>query len=111
MAAYADIYMKLETLETLVKTLQKKGEKGISLTVAINDESKEFKTKDGKSIFQNVSAWVSQTKEQREEKKDRYYVANGKVFWNNGEIKNADSEAEAEPAETVKDEPDSGLPF
>ena len=111
MAAYADIYMKLDTLETLVKTLQKKGEKGISLTVGINDESKEFKSKDGNSIFQNVSVWVSQTKEQREEKRDRYYVANGKVFWNNGEIKNAGSEAEPEAAETVKDEPDSGLPF
>jgi hypothetical protein len=110
MAAYADIYMKLETLETLVKTLQKKGEKGINLTVGINDESKEFKTKEGKSIFHNVSVWVAQTEEQRNEKKERYFVANGKVFWNNGEIKNAGGSQEAEPAQIIDDNP-GALPF
>ena len=36
MSALADIYIKKETLKTILEVLDKKGEKGISLTVSQN---------------------------------------------------------------------------
>ena len=81
MASLSDIYIKLDTLETLVKGLKKKGENGISITLSTNDDSNQW--------GQNVSAYVSQKKEEREAKKNRFYVGNGRVFWNDGKITNA----------------------
>lgn len=78
MASLNNIYFKLETLETLVATLKKKREKGISIDFAINDESNDYS--------QNISAYVSQSKEDREAKKPRFYVGNGKCFWTDGKI-------------------------
>jgi hypothetical protein len=102
MASLNSLYIKKETLKTLLDTLEAKQEKGVELTIALNDELNQY--------GQNVSAWVSQSKEQREEKKQRFFTGNGKTFWSDGKITVA-KEAEAEPAEKVKDEPDSGLPF
>jgi hypothetical protein len=76
MAHLTEIYFKLDTLQTLVKTLEQKGEKGISLTMATNDEANNY--------GQNVSAYVSQSKEDREAKKPKFYCGNGKVFWSDG---------------------------
>jgi hypothetical protein len=78
MASLNSLYIKKETLETLVKTLEKKGDKGVELTMSINDEGNEY--------FQNVSAYVSQSKEQRENKSPRFYVGNGNTFWTDGVI-------------------------
>lgn len=78
MASLSSIYFKLETLEILIATLKKKDEKGISLDFSINEESNEY--------GQNVSSYVSQTKEDREAKKPRFYVGNGKCFWTDGKI-------------------------
>lgn len=80
MAALADIYFKKETLQTILDVLNKKEEKGVSITVSINDESNQW--------GQNVSAYVSQSKEDREAKKAKFYTGNGKVFWNDGKISN-----------------------
>ena len=102
MASLNSLYIKKETLKTLLDTLEAKQEKGVELTVALNDEVNQY--------GQNVSAWVSQTKEQRDEKKQRFFTGNGKTFWSDGKITVA-KEAEPEAAETVKDEPDSDLPF
>jgi len=77
MAQLADLYIKLDTLKVLVSTLEKKGEKGISLTIGINDEANNY--------GQNVSAAISQSKEEREAKKPKYYVGNGKTFWSNND--------------------------
>jgi len=82
MSALADIYIKTEMLETLLKTVRAKGEKGISITVSIQDETNQW--------GQNVSGYVSQTKEQREAKKDKFYVGNGKVFWTDGKVVKAE---------------------
>jgi len=73
MSSLNSLYIKKETLETLLKGVTKKGDKGIELTVAINDELNDY--------GQNISAWVSQSKEQREAKKPRFFVGNGKTFW------------------------------
>lgn len=103
MASLSDIYIKLDTLETLVKGLKKKGENGISITLSTNDESNQW--------GQNVSAYVSQSKEDREAKKDRYYVGNGKVFWNDGKVTNAvKPEDQVQEAEVVE-ESDDDIPF
>ena len=101
MASLNSLYIKKETLKTLLDTLEAKQEKGVELTVALNDEVNQY--------GQNVSAWVSQTKEQRDEKKQRFFTGNGKTFWSDGKITVA-KEAEPEAAETVKDE-SNDLPF
>lgn len=80
MASLSEIYIKKETLETLLSVLSKKTgdeSKGIKVTISLSDEAKNF--------GQNVSAYVSQTKEQREEKKPIFYIGNGKTFWTKGE--------------------------
>ncbi len=73
MSSLNSLYLKKETLETLLLTISKKKEKGVELTVSISDTENEY--------GQNVSAYVSQSKEQREAKTKRYYVGNGKTFW------------------------------
>lgn len=94
MSALSEFYIKTETLRTILQTLEKKGEKGISLTVSISDETNQW--------GQNVSAYVSQTKEQREAKMNRFYVGNGKVFWTDGKITTAEKRQENSP---VQDQP------
>jgi len=47
-------------------------------TLSISDEANEY--------GQNVSMYVAQTKEQREAKEKRQYVANGAVVWTDGNI-------------------------
>ena len=74
------LYIKKETLKTILATLEtKEGKegKGIELTIARNNNSNDY--------GQNVAAYVSQTKEQREAEKPRFYVGNGKTFWTDGE--------------------------
>ena len=76
MAHLSEIYIKAETLRTLADTVAKKGEKGLSITISSSDEADKY--------GQNVAAWVSQSKDEREAKKPKYYVGNGKVFWSDG---------------------------
>lgn len=82
MAAIANIYFKKEMLETILKTLNAKKENGVAIDIVINDETNDY--------GQNVSASVSQTKEQREAKAKKFFVANGSVVWVKGEVKLAD---------------------
>lgn len=103
MASLNDLYIKEETLEVLLKTIRKKGEKGVSLTVSLNDESNQW--------GQNLSAYVSQSKEDREAKKDRFYVGNGKTFWTDGKISVAEKKSEEAVSEAVIVEDDDDLPF
>lgn len=52
-----------------------KGQKGnyLEITAAINDEQNQF--------GHDVSVWQGQTKEEREAKKEKNYLGNGKVIW------------------------------
>jgi len=98
MSALQSIYFKKETLKKVYDTLEKKGEKGIEITVSVSDETNQY--------GQNVAAFVSQSKEEREEKKPRFYVGNGKVFWTDGTIKKAEKQEDNTPvqdAEVVDD--------
>lgn len=76
MASINSIYMKKEVLQTLLTTLEAKNENGIEITVSLNDEENNYN--------QNVSAYVSQSKDDREAKKPRFYVGNGRTVWTNG---------------------------
>lgn len=67
-----NIYIKRDTLAIMLDTLKKKDEKGISLTLSVNDKNDNY--------GHNVAAFVSQTKEEREAGKNRYYVGNGSVL-------------------------------
>src|SRR5690606_39863353 len=105
MAALADIYFKKETLQTILDVLNKKEEKGVSVTVSINDESNQW--------GQNVSAYVSQSKEDREAKKAKFYAGNGRVFWNDGKVSNGVKPEEQETTHESNTNSSGGdsLPF
>lgn len=74
MAQLINGWIKIETLKTILETLEKKEQKGLKVTISVNDE-----------IFgdygQNVSAYVSQSKEEQEAKKKKFYILNGKTVW------------------------------
>ena len=76
MANLSEIFLKQETLETLLSTVKAKGLKGVSLTISMNDEANDY--------GQNVQSYVSQTKEDREAKKPKFWTGSGKVFWSDG---------------------------
>lgn len=104
MALLADIYIKAETLRTLADTVAKKGEKGISITISANDETNDY--------GQNVTSYVSQSKEDREAKKNKFYVGNGKVYWTNGKVTLSEKKAETKQATSpVQDSNYDELPF
>jgi mannose-1-phosphate guanylyltransferase len=64
----------------------------INLTMSVNDETK---------FGNNAAVFVSQTKEENQEKKPKNYLGNGKVVWNNGTIVNAEKEVKEEVAEAA----------
>ena len=80
MASLSEIYLKKSTLETILRALNakqgKEGE-GVKLTISLSDQPNNF--------GQNVSAYVAQTKEQRDAKTPLFYIGNGKTFWSKGE--------------------------
>jgi len=77
----------------------KDGNVYVNLTMSVNDETR---------YGNNTGIYVSQTQEEREAKKQKSYLGNGKVVWNNGSIVNAEKEQQ-EPV-TQAAEAD-GLPF
>jgi hypothetical protein len=104
MSSLSEIYIKKETLETLLSVINKKtGDqaKGVKITVSLSDETNQY--------GQNVSTFVSQTKEQREAKKDRFFIGNGKTFWTKGEtpVPTKKDENKKEPLSDI----DDTLPF
>jgi len=105
MSSLSNVYIKKETLEVLLKTLNAKGEKGISIDISIGEQSNDY--------GQNLSAYVSQSKEEREAKKQRYYIGNGKCFWTDGKIEVAKKKEEVHTAEVINDksEEQDDLPF
>ena len=101
MSSLSSIYIKKENLKTLLEVVEKKGEKGVELTLSTNDETNDY--------GQNISAYVAQTKEQRESGKSKFYVGNGKVFWTDGKITVAEKKQQSSPAQS--DDEDDSLPF
>lgn len=93
-------------LADLPKEKMVKGKKGtyINLQIGVNDETK---------FGNNCSAWVGQTKEERESKSERQYVGNGKVVWTDGNISVAEREEEKGQTSATQQEVtyDDDLPF
>lgn len=76
MALLNSLWIKAETLKKMAEVVNKQNYKGIEITIATNDEATQY--------GQNVVAWVSQTKEQKEAKNPKFYVGNGEAVWTNG---------------------------
>ena len=75
-------------VENLPKEKFVKGKKGVyyNLTISVNDDTNQF--------GQNVAAFDSQTKEEREAKKPKKYLGNGKVVWTDGSCVKAEQEVQ-----------------
>lgn len=102
MSSLSNIYIKAETLETLLNVVKKKGEKGVSIDISISEQTNDY--------GQNLSAYVSQTKEQREEKKPKFYVGNGRCYWTDGKIEVA-KKKEVHQAVPIDQPENDDLPF
>ena len=106
MSSLNSLYLKLSTLKEMVDVLERKQENGISITVSINDEVNNY--------GQNISAFVSQTKEQREAKANKFYVGNGRTVWTDGKIQAFEykkDSAQERKAESDKNAEETDLPF
>ena len=106
MASLSEIYIKKSTLETIFKTLnakQGKESEGVKITISLQDQPSKF--------GQNVSAYVAQTKEQRDAKTPLFYVGNGKTFWSKGETPVPQREEQQQAPQPVSSEDDGNLPF
>ena len=85
-----------------------KGKKGtyLSLTGFIDDELNDYD--------QNISVWLEQSKEEREDKASKVYLGNGKLFWSDDKelLPTAKTEVvgEAEKPKAQQDD-DDDLPF
>jgi len=104
MAALAELWLKPDTLEALLKVIKARQLKGIGITISIENNTNDY--------GQNVNSYVSQTKEERAAKKQRYYTGNGKVYWTDGQITVAERAAkDPVPASAKSEEFADDLPF
>ena len=103
MASLSDVYIKVDVLEKLLATVKAKNEKGLSITISVNDDTNDY--------GQNVNSYVSQTKEQRDAKTPKYYVGNGKTFWTDGNIKVAEKKEQSATAPVSTPTVEEPLPF
>jgi hypothetical protein len=99
------ISLSIDTKKISKKNLHKG--QYLNLTIAINDQVNDYD--------QNVSAWISQTAEEREADQERQYMANGATIWTDGktfvpEKKNAAAKAKPK-AKKAPAEDDGFLPF
>ena len=106
MASLSEIYVKKSTLETILKALNakhgKEGE-GVKITISLSDQTNNF--------GQNVTAYVAQTKEQRDAKTPLFYVGNGKTFWSKGETPCPQREQPTQAPQPVTAANDNEPPF
>ena len=98
MSAIINYSIRVDKLPKEKFVAGKDGAVYLNLTMSVNDETR---------FGNNASIYISQTKEENEAKKQRNYVGNGKVVWNNGNIVNAEKEVK----EALQEEVVSDLPF
>lgn len=99
MSTLINLSLRVDQLPKEKFVAGKDGKVYYNFTVAVNDEANQF--------GQNVSAYDSQTKEEREAKKSKSYIGNGTVIWTDGNIKAIKKENVAEKANSISDT----LPF
>lgn len=98
------ISLSIDTKKISKKNLHKG--QYLNLTIAINDQVNDYD--------QNVSAWISQTKEEREADNERQYMANGATIWTDGKTFMPEKQnAPAKPKPRAKKAPadDDSLPW
>ena len=100
MSALINFSLNVEKLPKEKFIAGKDGAVYVNLTMSVNDETR---------YGNNTGIYVSQTQEEREAKKQKTYLGNGKVVWSNGTIVNAEKEVQ----EAVQEHPAEadGLPF
>jgi len=104
MSNLSEIQIRVDLLPKEKFVVGKKNDKGetpvyLSIQISTSDDTNQF--------GQNVTALVPQTKEERDAKKPKTYLGNGKVFWTDGNIKVADKKVEV----TAKEVESDNLPF
>ena len=104
MGSLGNINIRVDKLPKEKFVKGKDGAVYCDITFSINDDTR---------YGNNVSAIIPQTKEEREAKKAKQYIGNGKIFWTDGSIKVAEKD---ELAKNLNSSPydkqeDSGLPF
>ena len=91
MSAIINYSLRVDKLPKEKFVAGKDGAVYVNLTMSVDDETR---------FGNNTSVYVSQTQEERDAKKNRTYLGNGKVVWNNGVITNVEKEVkETEKAE------------
>ncbi len=101
MSALINFSLRVDKLPKEKFVVGKDGAVYYNGTISVNDETNEW--------GQNVSIIDSQTKEERDAKKPKTYLGNGKVVWNNGTIANATKEEKVETGSSATASDD--LPF
>ncbi len=100
MSALINFNLRVDRLPKEKFIAGKEGAVYVNLTMAVNDETR---------YGNNTSVYVAQSKEEREAKKQRQYLANGKVIWTDNVITLAERESQDEPVTTAAE--NSDLPF
>jgi hypothetical protein len=92
MSAIINYSLRVDKLPKEKFVAGKDGAVFVNLTMSVDDETR---------FGNNTSIYVSQTKEERDAKKNRTYLGNGRVVFNNGTIVNAEKEVKEEVAEAA----------
>lgn len=87
MASLSNVYISIDNAKKLLHEIEKSGQKGIGLTVAIDDKVNVFRPKLDMEIRNNVSIYLKQSKEEIDNKEKKNYLMNGATFWSNGSQK------------------------
>ena len=99
MSTLGSINIRVDKLPKEKFVSGKDGAVFVNLTMSVDDETR---------FGNNTSIYVSQTKEERDAKKNRTYLGNGRVVFNNGTIVNAEKEVKEEVAAATVE---SDFPF
>ena len=102
MSALINLSIDVASLPKEKFVTAKNGKVYYNFTIAVNDETR---------YNNNVSAYDSQTKEEREAKKPKNWLGNGKVVWTDGNIVKAEWEEESNSTATTTEEQTVDLPF
>lgn len=97
MGALINLSLRVDQLPKEKFVAGKDGKVYYNFTINVNDDANQF--------GQNVSAFDSQTKEERDVKKPKNYIGNGNVVWTDGSIKAVKKEQAATTTEVASDLP------
>lgn len=104
MSALINISIDVASLPKEKFVQGKNGKVYYNFTLSVNDETNDY--------GQNVSAFDAQTKEEREAKKLKSYLGNGKVLWTDGKCTKAEwQDSNSNSPAKVEVEAESDLPF